>query len=118
MFPFGPKVEPFTSKQCFLPKDPKELCEKAWSKGMPLIISGCSDEGLLVYKETKKHAHRLEGLSAAFERTVPFDLETDRTSNRCKELGAALKKFYFGYTELSMATIDSYVKVHCRLLLH
>lgn len=48
-FSFGPTIEPFKSDQCFLPMDPKELAANAWSKDVPLIIGGCSDEALLLY---------------------------------------------------------------------
>lgn len=50
LFPFGPSVEPYEGAQCFLPKDPKELSVNAWSKNVPMIVGGCSDEGLLFYK--------------------------------------------------------------------
>lgn len=50
LFPFGPVIEPYTSAQCFLNKDPKELVDNAWSKNIPIMIGSCSDEGLLFYK--------------------------------------------------------------------
>lgn len=50
IFPFGPIVEPYEAAQCFLKKDPKELVNSPWSKGIPVIIGTCSEEGLLFYK--------------------------------------------------------------------
>lgn len=52
-FPTGPCVEPYQSEQCFLSKDPRELIHTAWSKDIPLILGGCSEEGLLFYKSNK-----------------------------------------------------------------
>lgn len=49
-FSFGPTIEPFKSDQCFIPKDPKEMATNAWSKDIPMIIGGCSDEALLLHK--------------------------------------------------------------------
>lgn len=48
--PFGPTIEPYRSKQCFIDKHPVLMCIKPWSRTMPLLIGGCSSEGLLLYK--------------------------------------------------------------------
>ncbi len=48
--PFGPTIEPYRSKQCFIDKHPVLMCMNAWSRKMPLLIGGCSNEGLLLYK--------------------------------------------------------------------
>lgn len=50
LFPFGPTIESYESNQSFFSKDPKELINTAWSKNIPVIIGGCSEEGLLLYK--------------------------------------------------------------------
>lgn len=49
-FPFGPTVEPYEAEQCFMSKHPKELLRTSWSKDIPLLVGGCSEEGLLFYK--------------------------------------------------------------------
>lgn len=51
-------------------------------------------------------------MADSFEAIVPVDVEPNRTSNQCKEFGAAYKKFYFGYTEPSLANIDTYIQVN------
>lgn len=56
-FTFGPVVEPYESEQCFLSKEPKLLARNAWSKNMPMIIGGCSDEGLLFHKSELKSSN-------------------------------------------------------------
>lgn len=54
-FTFGPVIEPYESEQCFLSKDPKLIARNnAWSKNIPMIIGGCSDEGLLFHKSELK----------------------------------------------------------------
>lgn len=131
MFPFGPAIESFISKQCFIPKEPIEMCRHAWSSKMPAIFTACSGEGLLLYRSiiidfikynqfffnsinflvTKKKSSLLSKIADNFEALVPFDVEPNRTSIQCKELGQVYKKFYFGYTEPSLANIDTYIQV-------
>ena len=48
-FPFGPIIEPFSSEQSFISKDPKILHRTAWGNQIPIIIGGTSDEGLVIY---------------------------------------------------------------------
>lgn len=48
--PFGPVIEPYRSKQCFIDKHPVLMCLNPWSRKMPLLIGACSSEGLLIYK--------------------------------------------------------------------
>lgn len=50
MFSFGPVVEPYVSKQCLIARDPKDMCRRAWSRSMPILIGGTSDEGLFSYR--------------------------------------------------------------------
>lgn len=50
IIPFAPVVEPYVSEQCFLSKFPKDLCDTAWSKQIPLLTGVCSNEGFIFYK--------------------------------------------------------------------
>lgn len=50
MLPFGPSVEKFDSSQCFLQDHPRILNRSSWTKDIPMIIGGCSHEGLLFRK--------------------------------------------------------------------
>ncbi len=51
--PFSPVIEPYESEHCFLNKDITELFRSAWSKDIPVIVSSCSEEGLLAYKSNQ-----------------------------------------------------------------
>lgn len=42
---------------------------------------------------------------------VPWDLEPNRTSDKCKEHGATFKKFYYGNTEPSWSSIFTYTQL-------
>lgn len=47
---FGPVIEPYMGKQCLIPVHPKDMCRRAWSRSLPIIIGGSSEEGLISYK--------------------------------------------------------------------
>ncbi|KAG4069037.1 hypothetical protein HA402_008348 [Bradysia odoriphaga] len=107
--PFGPTIEPYRSAQCFIDKHPVLLCMNAWSRKIPLLIGGCSSEGLLIYKVIKKKPHALTIYSKNAEEVVPFQILPDRSNERCKRFGREIKKYYFGLTEPSMATVGAYM---------
>ena len=48
-FSFGPVIEPYISTHCVIPTKPVEMMRNAWSKSIPWIIGGVSNEGLLLY---------------------------------------------------------------------
>lgn len=112
MFPFAPSIEPYKSAQTFIAEDPLAMCEHAWSDHLPVIFSSCSSEGLLVHKETKKNPNLITNLKNRFHDMVPLDLGGDqRESQISKQMGAAFKQFYFGFTEPDMANIATFEDV-------
>lgn len=112
MFPFGPTVEPFKSAQTMIPDVPEIMCQHAWSDHLPVIFSACSGEGLLVHKETKRKPFLINNLVTRFQDMVPLDLGgIQRESAECLRMGAAFKKFYFGYTGPEIANISTYLDV-------
>lgn len=50
LFPFGPVIEPYVGKQCLITGNPKDMCRRAWSRSLPILIGGTSDEGLFCYR--------------------------------------------------------------------
>lgn len=112
MFPFAPSIEPYKSAQTFIPEDPMIMIEQAWSDQVPVIFSNCSNEGLMIHKETLKDPFLITNLKDRFHDMVPLDLGgNERESQTSKQMGAALKKFYFGYTEPEMANIGAFEDV-------
>lgn len=138
-FTFGPVIEPYESEQCFLSKDPKLIARNnAWSKNIPMIIGGCSDEGLLFHKsELKTLSGRMKlhvlipfiPIAVLMKKpstlkkinlanAVPFqELGLNADSEQCQQLGDSIKKFYFGFSSLSADTIWTYLMVGRILLL-
>lgn len=73
-----------------------QMSRKAWSKHIPLMLGGCSGEGLFLYRTTKTIPNALDKLNVDFGRVVPGMLEPDRDGEHCQKLGAAIKEKYFG----------------------
>lgn len=131
-FPFSPVIEPYESAQCFLSQHPRELISSAWSKDMPTIIGFCSEEGLLPYKSNQSNQSNnsletiklfdywiLDLLESPYkvsdiklETTIPHqEFNIDIDSEQCRAMAKQLKKFYFGYSSLTLETILVYCKV-------
>ncbi|XP_055604380.1 uncharacterized protein LOC129752629 [Uranotaenia lowii] len=108
LFPFGPVIEPFVKSNCFIPKNPIEMCREAWSNRLDILIGGNSEEGLFCLDGIKQNPSIMTSLDN-FEYLVPLELDLVRTSQRCKELGKRLKTFYYGTTEPSFENKDGYL---------
>uniref|UniRef100_A0A1B0G6M7 Carboxylic ester hydrolase n=1 Tax=Glossina morsitans morsitans TaxID=37546 RepID=A0A1B0G6M7_GLOMM len=61
-FSFGPVIEPYLTQHCVVPKAPTEMMRTAWGNTIPMIIGGVSNEGLLLYTETKNNPKLLNEL--------------------------------------------------------
>lgn len=59
----------------------------------------------------KKKPEAFAKYSRAAEGVVPFQIEPDRNSERCKYFGREIKKQYFGITEPSMANVRAFIIV-------
>lgn len=66
----------------------------------------------------KKKPEALTNYSRAAEGVVPFQILPDRNSERCKYFGRNIKKFYFGLTEPSLATVNAYITVSYAFVLN
>ncbi|GAB0093837.1 Carboxylic ester hydrolase [Sergentomyia squamirostris] len=109
LFPFGPIIEPYISKGCFIPRDPVEMCREAWSHSIPIIIGGTSDEGLFSYREVFDHPDTVNQLSC--EHLVPLELELEQKGPKCLALGEKIRQFYFGDQQPSIEVINNYIQL-------
>lgn len=76
------------------------MARKAWSKNVPIMLGGCSDEGLLFYGALMKKPQVINRLGD-FEYLVPTELNLPIESEKCIQYGRELKKLYFGYSKPS-----------------
>lgn len=92
---FVPKVEPYVSNMCFLPKSPIELGRDPWSKDIDVIFGGTANEGQIGYcflstgneilKEMHKNKHLL---------LVP-EMRKGLTVDEASKNGQKLHQLYF-----------------------
>ncbi|XP_053667301.1 esterase B1-like [Anopheles marshallii] len=108
LFAFGPVVEPYLTKNTFIPKKPLEMCREAWSNDIDILIGGNAEEGLFCLSSIKENPAIMENLKN-FEYLVPTELELVRASQLCREYGLRLKKFYYGETKPSFDNRDGYL---------
>ncbi|XP_037951667.1 esterase B1-like [Teleopsis dalmanni] len=101
-------IEPYLTPDCVVPKKPIELMRTAWSNKIPMIIGGVSNEGLLLYTETKTNPKLLNDLGDC-RFVVPMELNMDRDSELCKEYGQQLRKTYYGEKDPSLETLHEYL---------
>lgn len=109
-FSFGPVIEPYVTSHCVVPKKPIEMMRTAWSNNIPLIIGGVSNEGLLLYSETKTNPKCLNELDDC-RFVVPIELNMDRESALCREYGDQLRQCYYGDKTPSLDTLHEYLQV-------
>uniref|UniRef100_A0A182QUV2 Carboxylic ester hydrolase n=1 Tax=Anopheles farauti TaxID=69004 RepID=A0A182QUV2_9DIPT len=108
LFAFGPVVEPYLTENTFIPKSPLEMCREAWSNDIDILIGGNSDEGLFCLSAIKENPAIMDSLKD-FEYLVPNELELVRGSQKCREYGLKLKKFYYGDTQPSFENKNGYL---------
>ncbi|XP_061395063.1 esterase B1 [Musca vetustissima] len=107
-FSFGPVVEPYITEHCVVPTKPIEMMRNAWSNNIPMIIGGVSNEGLLLYSDTKNKPKLLNELNDC-RYVVPLELNMDRDSELCKEYGYQLRTTYYGDNFPSIETLNEYL---------
>ncbi|XP_063697509.1 esterase B1-like [Culicoides brevitarsis] len=103
MAAFGPVIEPYETENSFITQDVVKAGASAWGNDIPILIGGCSNEGLLWYNELKNEVFEK---NKTLEHFVPLELRFD---NDWKRHAVALKDFYFKNKEVSMENKDIYV---------
>lgn len=106
MAAFGPSVEPYASENSFITEHPVEMAKKAWGNNISILIGGCSNEGLLWYKEINKTALEKQ---ATLEHFIPLELR--EKNDNIQKLAKLLKDFYFNSNNPTMENMNSYISV-------
>lgn len=88
---WGPCVESYISEQCFLAKSPFESYKSSWANGIPLIIGGTTEEGLLLYRDIVADPLLYKG-DAAFENLIPK--EWNLPDEKTKLLAETIRSVY------------------------
>lgn len=104
MFAFGPCIEPYESKNCFIPMDPILMARQCWSKDLNFIIGGTSNEGILPLIMLREivEGEKTDGLFDSENSYAPvMQLGIDMKSDKAKKYGRQIKENYFGKSKLS-----------------
>lgn len=110
LFPFGPVVEPYKSKDSVLADDPIEVLKNTWSNDIPMMIGGTSFEGLLFYPEVIRRKATLDEVGDC-ENLIPSDIQVEHNSPEEKEMGLKIKKAYFDEEECSYKNIMKFLEI-------
>ena len=84
--------------------------KNAWSSNIDILIGATSEEGLFYKKFIKIAPEFLKGLQN-LEKVVPAELNLDRNSVICKQLGSKLKQFYYGEKDTDTETDSFYMVI-------
>ncbi|KAH8280906.1 hypothetical protein KR054_004017, partial [Drosophila jambulina] len=109
VFQFGPVVEPYKTEHCVLLKKPKDLLSQAWGNRIPVLMSGTSFEGLLMYARVHVAPYLLTSLEKEPEHMLPLDVKRNLPQALARHLGQRLQETHFGKNDLSSITV--YVNV-------
>ncbi|XP_017035562.1 esterase B1 [Drosophila kikkawai] len=107
VFQFGPMVEPYKTEHCVLPKQPKDLLSQAWGNKIPVLMSGTSFEGLLMYARVHMAPYLLTSLKKEPEHMLPLDVKRNLPQALARNLGERLQETHFGNSDLSSMSPES-----------
>lgn len=108
LFTFGPVVEPYASETCIIPKQPTAMFAEAWGNDIPVIISGTSFEGLLMFARVHMAPFLLHELNENHQHMLPLELKQKHDLQKQRELAAKLRETHFAEKELQMEHLLNY----------
>lgn len=115
-FTFGPCIEPYDSQHCVVSKDPRIMLKSAWSNDIPIIFSGTSDEGLLMYPEIKMFPQLLKALTLDPERLLPYEIRSSNAKEKNLEMAKKLLEQHFGNKTSDENTLAQAIYVSMELI--
>uniref|UniRef100_A0A1B0CBC5 Carboxylic ester hydrolase n=1 Tax=Lutzomyia longipalpis TaxID=7200 RepID=A0A1B0CBC5_LUTLO len=104
---YGPTLEAYRSRMTMIIEPPEEMMKNAWSYGIPLMIGGTLNEGLLFYGDAKNNPDVWENINQTPSTIVPYNLTQD--PDKRKVFGDKMKLFYFGNDDATVADINTYI---------
>ncbi|KAH8359337.1 hypothetical protein KR093_006073, partial [Drosophila rubida] len=102
VFQFGPVVEPYSSESCVLLQPPTELLPTAWGNRIPVLMSGTSFEGLLMYGRVQTAPYLLTTLKGQPQHMLPLSLKRSLPQALATAMGKRLKLLHFGDRPLDL----------------
>ncbi|XP_052836579.1 esterase B1 [Drosophila gunungcola] len=106
-FQFGPMVEPYSTEHCVLPKRPQDLMDTAWGNRIPVLMSGTSFEGLLMYPRVQMAPFLLTSLKKEPEHMLPLNVKRNLPQALARHHGQRLQETHFGGCDPSSMSPES-----------
>nr|AAF26724.1 alpha-esterase 3 [Drosophila buzzatii] len=95
VFQFGPVVEPYATEHCMIAKPPVELFADAWGNKIPVLMSGTSFEGLLMYGRVHMAPYLLTSLKSQPEHLLPLEVKRSLPQSLARTLGKRIQFTHF-----------------------
>ncbi|XP_075147099.1 uncharacterized protein LOC142221306 [Haematobia irritans] len=108
LFTYGPSIEPYPTDTCLIPKHPEYLVGETWGNEIPVLMSGTSFEGLLMFARVHMAPFLLTELEDNPQHCLPLSLKLKYPSGLQTELGKKIKYTHFGNEKAVMANIMKY----------
>ncbi|XP_055704615.1 esterase B1-like [Phlebotomus papatasi] len=110
---YGPVLETYRSRMCMIPDHPEEMMKYSWSQGIPLMIGGTQNEGLIFYRDALENPEVWNNINTTPSTLLPYDLTQDTTKRIL--YGDKMKLFYFGRHDATVDDLESYIYVRLYL---
>lgn len=111
LFTFGPNLEAYETDSCVIPNEPADLLENAWGNQIPIMMSGTSFEGLLMFGRVHMAQFLLTELEENPQHMLPYRLKIKYSQDLQRKLGSELKSIHFGEKKAEIANIMNYCEV-------
>ncbi|CAG9805087.1 unnamed protein product [Chironomus riparius] len=92
--PFVPVIEPYKTKNCFIPKDPLELMKTCWTNKIDILFTGNSIEGIIRKIEPLETGIQIFNKNPSYALPL-IELQADPSDQHIQELGLKIKNLYF-----------------------
>uniref|UniRef100_A0A1A9W1E2 carboxylesterase n=1 Tax=Glossina brevipalpis TaxID=37001 RepID=A0A1A9W1E2_9MUSC len=108
LFTYGPSIETYRTETCIIDKYPEELLAEPWGNEIPILVSGTSFEGLMMYGRVHLAPFLINELEDNPQHLLPFALKENYSISLQKDLAKRIKKLHFGDKPFGLESILYY----------
>lgn len=116
LFTYGPSIETYRTETCIIDKYPDELLSESWGNEIPILISGTSFEGLMMYGRLYMTPFLITELENSRQHLLPLVLKQNYSMDMQKDFAKRIQELHFGDKPFSLASILNYCEVSRNLL--
>uniref|UniRef100_T1PIM0 carboxylesterase n=1 Tax=Musca domestica TaxID=7370 RepID=T1PIM0_MUSDO len=108
LFTFGPCIEPYESDLCIINKHPEQMLGESWGNHIPVLMSGTSFEGLLMFPRVHMAQFLVTELENNPQHCLPLSLKSKYPADLQRVLGGKIKETHFGDRPATMENVMRY----------